>query len=106
MMPDHPEFAALKKQAVVVANEVGKTLTGDFAEVEKLVEANAVVFAVWPDAEEPDGVGLMIVKGQQRLRSIIANGRRDTVKFTAIPCIEAEQAMALKRVAGERDGRH
>lgn len=104
--PTPEDRRSFKLQAVSVANEVRRHLTGDFAEVQALVDHHTIVFAVWQDRSEPDSVGYLIVKGQQLLREIIASGKSLEVAWTAIPCFCAEQAHALLQVAGEADLRH
>jgi hypothetical protein len=50
-----------KAQIVAKANEVSELLVdGRFEPVRALVDANELVYAVWQDEEEPDGVGTMI----------------------------------------------
>ena len=69
-----PEFKAFKRKVVAAANEFAKVLTGDFAQVRALIEEHPLVFAVWQDASEVDRVGMMLIKGQQLLREVIASG--------------------------------
>jgi hypothetical protein len=97
---------------VDIANEVGNELAAlpddqaRWRHVRDLVDRHEVVIGVWQDAAEPDGVGQMIIKGDRLLRAI---GAGDTGRFTsisAIPCIQAEQAVALKQVAGELPDLH
>jgi hypothetical protein len=96
-----------KAQIVAKANEVSELLVdGRFEPVRALVDANELVYAVWQDEEEPDGVGTMIVKGQRKLQEIITSRRAQRLKWTAISCTCAEQAEALKQVAGEPDPLH
>jgi hypothetical protein len=58
--------------------------------------------AVWQDADEPNGVGLYIIKGDRLLHTIIAENKAARVTMTAIPSMCLEQAVALKQVAGEQ----
>lgn len=51
------------------------------------------------------GVGFEIIKGEQLLREVMADGAKD-IRVNAIKCIEAEQVVAFKRVHGERDMRN
>jgi hypothetical protein len=69
--------------------------------VKGLVESSDVVIGVWQDVSEPNGVGLYIVKGDRRLRQIIADQQGQLAKVACIPCEGLEQAVALKEVAGE-----
>ena len=87
-----------KDQIVALANEVGETLTGGrFEPVKELIDTNDVAFAVWQDAQEPDGVGMLIVKGERRLLTITTARKAEPLSITAIPCQCADQAVALNR---------
>lgn len=65
-----------------------------------------LVFGVFQDADEPDGVGMLLVKGHALLREIVASGKAWPVDMTGVPCACAEQAEALRLVAGESDRLH
>ena len=97
---------AFKARAVETANRLRSTIKGDFVEVRRLVDGHDLVFGVWRDPEEPNGVGMLIVKGHQLMRETIAAGAPLAMTWTAIPCVEGAQAEALRMVAGESDRRH
>ena len=44
---------------------------------------------------------MALIKGMQLMREIIADNQAATVQWTAIPCIDINQAEALRRVHGE-----
>jgi len=46
----------LKRAVVQSANANRTILTGEFQQVREMADAGDVVYAVWPDAAEPDGV--------------------------------------------------
>lgn len=100
------EFDTYKKQIVTRANAVGEFLTGDVETVLNIVRINELVFGVWTDKAERDGVGMLIVKGAHLMRTIAAGGATLDVKWSAVPCTCFEQAEALRRVAGEPDMRN
>jgi hypothetical protein len=52
------------------------------------------------DANEPDGVGMHVVKGDRNLRTVMAEQRTRAFRFAAIPCECFEQAVALEQVTG------
>ena len=92
-----------KAKIVEMANAVQPLLDGSMQPIEALLNANDIVFAVWQGADEPDGVGFRVVKGQRRLMAITTSNKAEPLKMTAIPCISLEQAVALQQVAGETD---
>ncbi len=95
-----------KRRIVEAANRNDDRMDGTMGPVEAIIADNEIVFAVWQDAAEPDGVGTMIVKGQDALRRCAADDTAIKASVSAISCINAEQATALVQVCGERDRRH
>jgi hypothetical protein len=75
-------------------------MDGTMEPVMDLIGANDVVFGIWQDSAAPTGVGTRIVKGDNRLREIIASGVTANSLVTAIKCGNAEQAEALRLHAG------
>lgn len=99
-------FDELKQVVVASANAQRMVLDGSFEQVREMVNANDLVFGIWRDAAEPDGIGMLLVKGEQRLREIVASDKPVACSIVGIPCVVAEQAEALRQVAGEQDRRH
>ena len=91
---------------VALANANRARITEDFATVRAIVNAAPLVFGVFQDADEPDGFGLLLVKGHALCREIVASGKSWPVDMNAVPCTCVEQAEALRRVAGESDRVH
>ncbi len=89
-----------------MANANRENITGDFATVQAIVDSAPLVFGVWQDPAKPDGVGMLVVKGHMLLRGIVADGEARSTASAAIPCTCAEQAEALRIVAGESDKLH
>lgn len=71
--------------------------------LERLVEQNDVVWAVWPVPLTRTGYGFRIIKGEARLQGIKWTGKAATVRVTAIPCESAEQAEALRISLGQNN---
>jgi hypothetical protein len=84
------------------ANEVRQYLDGMMAPVKRLVYDNDLVFGVWQDLAEPEGDGTHIIKGRAVFAELVASGQSQNVRWTAIGCIEAEQAIALQRHIGDK----
>lgn len=104
--PEEPGIDSFRRRVVALANKTAKNLTGQFSEVQAIVDAGEVVMAVWQDANEPTGVGMLLIKGHQSLREMLADGMDAERTIAAIPCVSFEQAQALRQVVGEQDKRH
>lgn len=106
------DFRGLLNSAVVSANafrlelQAGVSDEQRYKMVRKHVADNDLVVAVWKDSTANDGVGWLLIKGQQRLRELIADGEKRASRLAGIPCIDAGQAFALLDDAGEADRRH
>ncbi|GEM_PF-6584448 len=88
---------------VALANRNGKVLGGSVEQIEDLIGAADVAIAVWQDFTRPNGVSLLVIKGQRVVREAVATNTAFEGKVTAIPCREEAQARALLQVCGERD---
>ena len=88
--------ASITRRLVEMANANGATMRP----VMELIDANDVVVGVWRDSTQPDGVGLLVVKGTNRLRAIVAIGASTECSITAIKCATFEHAEALRQNAG------
>jgi len=66
----------------------------------RLVEDADLAFGVWPDASQPDGVGMFVIKGRELMPE--RPGTWIPVIWTAIPCIHMEYAVALRDLVGDR----
>lgn len=99
-------YKGFKHRVVAMANASRALITSDFSTVRGIVDAAPLVFGVFQDATQPDGVGLLLVKGHALLREVVASGRTLPVDMAAVPCTCAEQAEALRLVAGENDKLH
>jgi hypothetical protein len=71
--------------------------------VKRLISAAEVVFCVFHDVSEPDGVGHRVVKGQGRLVETADGGAQEQVRQIVIPCQNLEEANALQKLLGEAD---
>ncbi len=91
------------RNLVDLANRNEANMDGTMEPVRRIVAAGDVVFAVWQDAEEEFGVGYLLVKGAKLLKEIVAGQTPRVAPITAVKCICAEQAIALKQVLGDRD---
>ncbi len=76
----------------------------------RIISSGACIgdFAVYrePLAADGDGIGMIIIKGQSVLRYMIADNQAKMISTSAINCVDAEQAEALRLVFGEKDYQH
>lgn len=101
------EWSAYRTAIVATANRVGAEMAGCGIEALRLlVAAHDVAFAIWQDRHEPDGVGMLLLKGRQAMREVIAEGESRAVTLTAIPCRGLIEAGAFRELLGEADARH
>ncbi|WP_331327289.1 hypothetical protein [Methylobacterium fujisawaense] len=77
---------------VASANETRSWFSGHPSDIQILLNDSDVAVAVWQDWREPNGVGLMPIKGEDLL-----NAENRALKYTiaAFPCGSAEHAEAL-----------
>jgi hypothetical protein len=90
------------QEIVDKANENRDRMDGTTATVQRIIADVELVFGVWQDASKPLGVGLHVIKGHRRLATLPAGTEPASLKWDAIPCTDAEQAMATQRVLGEK----
>ena len=96
-----------RRGLVDIANgRIEDGFTGEGGELRQVMEAHDVVFAVWQDAGEPDGVGIKLIKGDALLHTSVDTHRTLSTSLTAIPCGELEEAEAIRRVYGESKHQH
>ena len=83
--------AELKQQLVELADANEERMDGTTEPVLEIIADSDVVYGVWPDSSEPDGVGTLIIKGSDLVRDIAATRGSQTVRLTAIKCVELRQ---------------
>ena len=66
--------------------------------VKGIIKENDIVFGVFNEKTSPAGWAYEIIKGEQDLALISSTKRSTELKTAAIPCIEWEQAVALKQM--------
>ena len=89
--------AELKRSLVELANANEARMDGTMGPVLELIAANDVVFGVWQDPSEPHGVGVLVVKGANRMREVAASNTPSKAAIAAIKCSCLEQAEALRQ---------
>ena len=97
----HPEFIA--KLVKIAEDGQRRNSRPRRSEYPSHIERCDMVFALWPDKQRTQGIGLLCLKGQQWLMAIMAAGKVSGGEMLAIPCRDADQAQALLLAMGELD---
>lgn len=92
----------MTKRLASMANKNKSKITSDFRSVLRICDAAEVVWAVWRDTDADDRTGLLLVKGEPIVKFIQDCGVGEEVVIDAIPCLNAEQAEALRRFLSRR----
>ncbi len=95
--------AGFVRLLVELANKNNERMAGSMREVRQIVQSNDIVFAVWQNAAEPFGVGVLLIKG---LHEGVPEDKAMQSRMSAVSCSCYEQAIALRQVCGEPDFRH
>ena len=103
---DREHFGAFKRDMVEAANENQALMDGTTDPVVALIDGHDVVMGVWPDPNEPDGVGMTIIKGAARLWDVIERKNSVTCTVTAICCLEEDQALGARLAFGDAKHQH
>lgn len=85
--------------AKALANHV--RMDGTTQPVREIVDGADVVFGVWIEAAEPDGIGTYVIKGVPRLEQIVETQVSASLTFDAILCDCYERAVAVQLVFGD-----
>ena len=81
---DNATMDGLKAHVVAMANANRAIYTDDFETVRAVVDGSPLVFWVFQDQSQQDGVGWLRVKGHALLREIVANGKDCLVDMAAV----------------------
>src|SRR6476646_9339674 len=87
-------YRAFKQQVIALAEGSEERPTGPH-QVKAVLREGSMVFAVWRSASELDGVGVLVIKGQAYLRSIIRDNQPLPPNSCVIECQDYVAACAL-----------
>ena len=87
-------------RVVKKANANATLMDGSDHTVMKIIAENDVVWGVWQDTTQRDGVGLHLIKGRYALKITPANSLQ-TIRVSAIPCGCYGDAVARRRDLGD-----
>ena len=65
------------------------------------ITETTIVLGVYPDPEQPGGVGFYSIKGARELQVVTATGQAERFWCNAIPGIDVEQAVVARKVWGD-----
>ena len=105
MKPLRPnEYLAnqIKRNMVEFVNDHFPEFSDSAFLIRKILDDNDVVFGLWQDASEPDGVGMNVIKGKNLIREVVASRKAAKVRIAAVPCKSAEHALATEQVCGDQ----
>ena len=94
-------YRAFKQRVIALADVVEERNIGR-SQSKPCCGTGSMVFAVWRSASELDGVGVLVIKGQPYLRSIIRDNHPLPPNSCVIECQDYAEACAL-RVGGHCD---
>ena len=69
----------------------------------KLLAESDMVFGLWPDPDDANGVGIQIIKGDDILPPLVGFGTQHELHIAAIPCACREVAVAAREAWGISD---
>jgi hypothetical protein len=78
----------------------------DDGDLQRIIETHDVVFGLWPDADQPHGVRVGMIKGDALLHNFLDGHKAPEIKVTAISCDDEEEAMCYRQVFGELNRQH
>ena len=85
-----------KQQVMALAECGGEERNVGPSQVDALLRERSMVLAVWRSASELDGMGVLIIKGQAYLRSIIRDNDPLPPNSCVIECQDYVEACALR----------
>ena len=88
-------YRAFKQQVIALAG-CGEERSPGPSQVEALLREGSMVFAVWRSASELDGMGVLVIRGQAYLRSIIRDNHPLPPNSCVIECQDYVEACALR----------
>ena len=88
-------YRAFKQQVIALADSHDKRYR-ERSEIDAVMRTGSMVFAVWRSASELDGVGVLVIKGQSYLRSIIMDNDSLPPNSCVIECQGYAEACSLR----------
>jgi hypothetical protein len=97
---------ALKTDMVTRSNRHFEAMRGMSGEsaltyVRNIIDRNQIVFGVYRDSDEVDGVGMHLIKGARELQAILASGAPQDLRSDAVPCNDLDEAIEAEQTLGD-----
>jgi hypothetical protein len=80
----------------------GMSERATFQYLENIIASAEVAIGVWPDAKEPNGVGLHVIKGLGRVMTAMETSGPARVSVDAVPYAGRKQAVAAEQRFGDK----
>jgi hypothetical protein len=84
-----------------IAEMQGMTEREAASYVKNIIDTATIAVGVYPDADEFNGIGLHIIKGNREMQVLVASEEAGKFLIDAIPCTELEQAVAAAEAFGD-----
>ena len=96
-----PGYAEHAQSVVAMANANNAEMGGTMRPVMEICDSADIVYGVYQDPSKAFGVGIRVVKGENLLREVVSSNTARECSTTAIKCVDAEQAEALRQMIGD-----
>jgi hypothetical protein len=97
---DRAIFDEFKAEILGIANRNQARMGGTLGQVKQIIDGAELVFAVYPDNDSLDGIGMLVLKGERLLKECFASGASVSVRVSAVSCVNVEQAVAADDLFG------
>ena len=97
---DRAIFDEFKAEILGIANCNQARVGGTPGQVKHIFDGAELVFAVYPDNDSSDGIGMLILKGEHHLKACFASGASVSVRVSAVSCVNFEHAVAADDLFG------
>jgi hypothetical protein len=97
---DRAIFDEFKAEILGIANRNQARMGGIPGQLKQISDGAELVFAVYPDNDSSDGIGMLVLKGERVLKECFASGASVSVRVSAVSCVNPEQAVAADDLFG------
>jgi hypothetical protein len=97
---DRAIFDEFKAEILGIANRNQARMGGTPGQLKQIIDGAELVFAVYPDDDSSDGIGMLVLKGERLLKECFASGASVSVRVSAVSCVNLEQAVAADDLFG------
>jgi hypothetical protein len=69
--------------------------------LKRLIDENDIAWGIFQDVAAPGGFGFHLIKGRRTLEAVVASGKAENLRVSAVPCIKKELAVAAEKTWGD-----